>query len=81
MCRPACWEPAWEPLSIGRALFEASEGTGLHRAVAGIAQPNEASVALHLGSGFRLVGRFTEPGRKFGRYWDVDWYERRIIGL
>lgn len=60
------------------ALFEALQGTDVHRAVAGIALPNDASVALHLGFGFRLVGRFTEQGRKFGRYWDVEWYERPL---
>jgi phosphinothricin acetyltransferase len=65
---------------IGRALytalFDRLADEDVHRAVAGITQPNEASVALHQVFGFRLVGRFTEQGRKFGRYWDVDWYER-----
>jgi phosphinothricin acetyltransferase len=26
--------------------------------------------------GFQPVGVFTANGRKFGRYWDVAWYER-----
>jgi len=30
----------------------------------------------HESFGFHLVGRFTDQGRKFGRYWDVGWYER-----
>jgi phosphinothricin acetyltransferase len=59
-------------------LFRLLAGEDVHRAVAGIAQPNEVSVALHGRFGFELVGRFTEVGRKFGRYWDVDWYERRL---
>jgi phosphinothricin acetyltransferase len=67
---------------IGRALYTALFGRlaneDVHRAVAGITQPNDASVALHLAFGFRLVGRFNEQGRKFGRYWDVDWYERAL---
>ena len=26
--------------------------------------------------GYRHVGTFTEQGYKFGRYWDVAWFER-----
>lgn len=59
-----------------RALFDALDRTDLHRALAGITLPNDASIALHLAFGFRLVGRFTEQGNKFGRFWDVEWYER-----
>jgi phosphinothricin acetyltransferase len=60
------------------ALFEALEGQDLHRAYVGIAQPNEASVRLHTRFGFRLVGTYEQVGRKFGRYWDVAWYEKRL---
>ncbi|MBW5424943.1 GNAT family N-acetyltransferase [Streptomyces sp. BG9H] len=61
-----------------KALIEALEGEDLHRAYAGIAQPNEASVRLHERFGFRHVGTYEEVGRKFGRYWDVAWYERPL---
>ncbi|MFD5102061.1 GNAT family N-acetyltransferase [Streptomyces albidochromogenes] len=57
------------------ALFAALEGEDVHRAYAGIAQPNEASARLHARFGFRHVGTYQEVGRKFGRYWDVAWYE------
>src|SRR5258708_15274914 len=60
------------------ALFELLTGEDVHRAYAGIALPNPASIALHERFGFALVGCFTEQGRKFGRYWDVSWYERPI---
>ncbi|MFE9995590.1 GNAT family N-acetyltransferase [Streptomyces avermitilis] len=60
------------------ALFEALAGEDLHRAYAGIAQPNEASTRLHERFGFRHVGTYREVGRKFGRYWDVAWYEREL---
>ncbi|WP_369260095.1 N-acetyltransferase family protein [Streptomyces sp. R35] len=62
------------------ALFEALAGEDLHRAYAGIAQPegNEASVRLHERFGFRHVGTYREVGRKFGRYWDVAWYEKEL---
>ncbi|MCQ9135754.1 MULTISPECIES: GNAT family N-acetyltransferase [Streptomyces] len=61
-----------------RALFEALAGEDVHRAYAGIAQPNEASVRLHERFGFRPVGTYREVGRKFGRYWDVAWYEKEL---
>ena len=60
------------------ALFEALRGQDLHRAFAGIVPPNDASVALHERFGFREVAHFTEQGRKFGRYWDVVWYEKPL---
>lgn len=67
---------------IGRALyaalFEALRGQDVHRAFAGIVPPNDASVALHERFGFREVAHFTEQGRKFGRYWDVAWYEKEL---
>ncbi|MFE0513367.1 GNAT family N-acetyltransferase [Streptomyces sp. NPDC058964] len=61
-----------------KALFEALADEDLHRAYAGIAQPNEASTRLHEHFGFRYVGTYREVGRKFGRYWDVAWYEKDL---
>ena len=58
------------------ALFEALEGEDVHRAYAGIALPNPQSIALHERFGFRKVAHFSEQGRKFGRYWDVAWFEK-----
>jgi phosphinothricin acetyltransferase len=59
-------------------LFKALEGEDVHRAYAGIALPNPASIGLHERFGFKRVGHFTEQGRKFGRYWDVAWYEKPL---
>ncbi|CAM5419879.1 N-acetyltransferase OS=Streptomyces alboniger OX=132473 GN=CP975_14770 PE=4 SV=1 [Streptomyces alboniger] len=61
-----------------RALFEALADEDVHRAYAGIAQPNEASTRLHERFGFRHVGTYREVGRKFGRYWDVAWFEKEL---
>ncbi|WP_371661869.1 N-acetyltransferase family protein [Streptomyces sp. NBC_00280] len=61
-----------------KALFEALAGEDVHRALAGVALPNEASVRLHERFGFRYVGTYREVGRKFGRYWDVAWYEKAL---
>ncbi|MFE9925802.1 GNAT family N-acetyltransferase [Streptomyces sp. NPDC005774] len=60
------------------ALLEALASEDLHRAYAGIAQPNEASTRLHQRLGFRHTGTYREVGRKFGRYWDVAWYEKEL---
>ncbi|MFE7315367.1 GNAT family N-acetyltransferase [Streptomyces sp. NPDC057555] len=60
------------------ALFAALAEEDVHRAYAGIARPNEASVRLHARFGFRHIGTFTEVGRKFDRYWDVAWYQKDL---
>lgn len=74
--------PAVTGQGIGRllygALLTALADEDVHRAYAGITMPNPASVALHEGLGYTQVAHFTEQGRKFGRYWDVVWYERPI---
>jgi phosphinothricin acetyltransferase len=61
-----------------RAIFDALAGQDLHRAYAGVALPNDASVRLHERLGFRAIGTYVEVGRKFGRYWDVLWLERSL---
>ncbi len=61
-------------------LFKLLQGEDVHRAYAGIALPNQASIALHERLGFKRVAHFTEQGRKFDRYWDVGWYEKQLGG-
>ncbi|WP_338699238.1 N-acetyltransferase family protein [Streptomyces sp. Q6] len=61
-----------------KALFEALADEDIHRAYAGVTQPNEASVRLHERFGFSHVGTYREVGRKFGSYWDVAWYEKSL---
>ncbi len=61
-----------------RCLFKTLEGQDIHRIVAGIAQPNEASNALHRKLGFQRIGVYSQVGRKFGKYWDVLWMERAL---
>ena len=60
------------------ALFQELAGEDVHRAYGGIAMPNPASIALHERFGFKQVSYYTEQGRKFGRYWDVAWYEKPL---
>ena len=72
--------PSYIGRGMGSALYGALiaelEREDVHRAYAGIAIPNPASVRLHERCGYRRAGYYTEQGRKFGRYWDVAWYER-----
>ena len=61
-------------------LFKSIEGEDIHRAYAGVALPNPESIALHDKFGFKRVALYTEQGRKFGRYWDVAWFEKPLGG-
>ncbi len=74
--------PATHRRGVGRALYQqllpALEAQDLHRAYAGIAQPNEPSMALHAAFGFEQAAHYREVGRKFDRYWDVIWLERPL---
>lgn len=60
------------------ALFEALAKCDVHRAYGGIALPNEASTALHLKFGFEALCIMGEVGRKFDRYYDVQWFEKKF---
>jgi phosphinothricin acetyltransferase len=61
-------------------LLAALERSDALLAVAGITEPNEASVRLHRSHGFERVGTFHGVGVKFDRAWDVTWYERSVAG-
>ena len=50
----------------------------VHRAYGGVAQPNDASVALHQKLGFEHVASYHEVGFKFDKYWDVHWFEKDV---
>ncbi|MFI0742859.1 GNAT family N-acetyltransferase [Streptomyces sp. NPDC021100] len=60
------------------SLFEVLEREDVHMALAGITVPNDASRRLHERFGFRPVGVYEQVGRKFGRFWDVAWFQRRV---
>jgi phosphinothricin acetyltransferase len=64
-------------LLYGR-LFEALKGEDVHRAYAGVTLPNEASIRIHERFGFRQVGLYEQVGRKFGTYYDVAWFQKRL---
>jgi L-amino acid N-acyltransferase YncA len=50
----------------------------MHCAVAVVAEPNPASIALHESLGFELVGILREVGRKFDRWIDTRWYQLHL---
>jgi L-amino acid N-acyltransferase YncA len=60
---------------VGRQLYEAllelMRRQGVRVAIAGITQPNPASMALHHSCGFRTVGVFERIGFKAGAWRDV----------
>lgn len=64
--------------SLYTALFAALERVDVHRAYALIVPPNPASIALHKAFGFRQISTLSEVGRKFGRYYDVMWFEKAL---
>ena len=53
---------------------------GFRRAFAGIAQPNDASNALHKAFGFRRAGRYRRVGWKHGAWRDVEWWQLDLLG-
>jgi phosphinothricin acetyltransferase len=67
---------------VGRALytklFALLEQQGFVAAHAGIALPNEASVALHESVGFERVGIYPRVGFKFGKWIDTAWVQRPL---
>jgi phosphinothricin acetyltransferase len=61
------------------ALLERLEASPLRVAIAAIAEPNPASIALHETLGFERVGTLKGVGLKFDQAWDVTLYERSLL--
>jgi phosphinothricin acetyltransferase len=79
-------EEALQGRGVGRALMDEvivrSEASGIWTLEAGIFPENKASLRLHLGCGFRLVGVRERLGEANGEFRDVLLLERRseVIG-
>lgn len=48
--------------------------------IAGVALPNDASVALHESFGYRKTAHFERIGYKFGKYVDVTYWQLELEG-
>jgi len=75
-------DPSFQGQGVGRLLLEALLATatslGFHSCIAHIVADHSASLKLHLGCGFRLVGVEQEIGRKFGRWIDMAILQRQL---
>ena len=72
----------WRGRGVGRLLLaelvELAGRHGFHTVLARISGDNAASIALHAGQGFELVGVEREVGRKFGRWINVTVMQRML---
>lgn len=70
---------AWQGRGVGRAtygaLLDELRRRGFRTAIGGITLPNDGSVRLHEGLGFRHVGTFRNVGHKFDRWHDVGFWQ------
>ncbi len=70
-----------DKLGMGRGarlyqqLIDEIRETPIHVLIAGIAQPNPGSVALHEKMGFRKIGQFQELGKKFDHFIDIAYWQ------
>ena len=75
-------DPDHSRRGIGRSLYEALlprlKAREIHAAFAGIALPNDASIALHRAMQFEPVGTYKEVGWKMGGWRDVAWFQRLL---
>jgi L-amino acid N-acyltransferase YncA len=67
---------------VGRRLLtelvRLAGGHGFHAVIGRIVGHNQASIAVHEGCGFELVGVEKEVGRKFGQWLDVVEMQRLV---
>ena len=74
--------PAAKRRGVGRSLYERLiellAAQGYCAAHAGIALPNDESVAFHEALGFEPVGVYRKVGWKLGAWRDVGWWQREL---
>ena len=61
-----------------QTLFAELVTLGYFQAFAGIALPNDASVALHASVGFQPIGVYRKVGFKLGAWHDVGWWQKEL---
>lgn len=69
-------------IGVGKALyahlFDLLKERGFYNAFAGIALPNDPSIALHRAFGFEAIGIYRNVGFKLGQWRDVSWWQLRL---
>lgn len=74
--------PNYQGQGVGRLLLERLIATatslGFHSCIAHIVADHRASLKLHVGCNFRLVGVEQEIGRKFGKWIDMAILQRQL---
>ena len=67
---------------IGKALYSELENRlrdlGYHVLYGVVTSANEASCRFHEALGYRPIATFERTGVKFGRWYGITWYEKRI---
>jgi phosphinothricin acetyltransferase len=71
-------QPGERESQLYASLLKLLEDQPVHLAVAGVALPNDASVALHRKLGFEEVGTFREYARKGDVRISSIWFQRPI---
>lgn len=66
--------------ALYRELFRLLKLQRYHSVYAGIALPNDASIALHRSMGFTPVGIYTHVGYKAGAWRDTSWWQLQLLG-
>ena len=59
-------------------LFTQLKTQNVHAVMAGIALPNEASIALHEKHNMQKVAHFKQVGKKFGQWLDVGYWQVQL---
>jgi L-amino acid N-acyltransferase len=69
-------------MGVGRAivedLIERARAAGKHVMLGGVGAENAASLAMHVSLGFEPVAHYREVGRKFDRWLDLVFVQRRL---
>lgn len=75
--------PLAQGRGLGRVMYDdllaRLTADGVHLVVAGVAQPNAGSTALHRACGFTEVGVMREVGWKFETWIDVAWWQKTLV--
>jgi len=75
--------PDYHRQGLGKALYgrlmPTLKAQGYHTLLAGITQPNEASVRLHESFGFEHIGTLKHAGWKLGQWHDVSSWQLTLV--